>query len=179
MVVLTPGSNKFFIDNITNGFSVSKVFCFLQSQKRFEGSQKLSPFKFERYFTGNAPNTTASLEGYSFEMGGRRIESNIKYRQDHMTFMRICDMLNYTAERGIFALTYKEFMDQCYFIGIDLSVSTCNDQFLTPLVRTGRARLELNFDNALGEPVVAFVITEISTSTYVDNMGRMTLKNLV
>ena len=177
--ILPPGGRTFFINDITSGFSVSKIFVFLQKQSRFEGSQSKSPFKFERFFKSSLNDSMSALEGYNFEMGGRRIESSIHHNMDHMTYLRICDMLNYTSELNIFGLTYKEFMNQCYFIGIDLAVSTCNDQFLSPLVRTGRARLELNFNNNLGEAVVAFVILEISTSAYVDNMGRVTIKNLV
>ena len=177
--ILSPNSNTFFIDDITGPFSVSKIFIFLQSQKRFEGSQSLSPFKFERTFKARKANKFTSLEGWKFEMGGRTIENCIKHNKDHLTYLRICDMLGYTGERAIFALTYEEYMKHSYFMGFDLSVSTCNDQFLKPLVKTGRTRVTLNFTEELGESVVAFVITEISTSAYVDEMGRVTIKNLV
>ena len=177
--VLAPNTSTFFIDDITSPFSVSKIFIFLQSQSRFEGSQSLSPFLFERFFKSSRTGELAALESWKFEMGGRTQESKIEHNLDHVTYLRICDMLNYTGERGIFGLKYDEFMAQCYFIGIDLSVSICNDQFLKPLVKTGRARVTLNFNQQLGESVVAFVITEISTSAYVDDVGRVTIKNLV
>ena len=175
--ILGPNSNTFFIDDITAGFSVSKIFIFLQSQKRFEGCQSLSPYKFERTFKGT--KKLSNLCGWKFEMGERTIENHFKHNQDHLTFTRICDMLGFTGENAIFGLKYKQYMDQSYFMAWDLSVSTCNDEFLVPQVKTGRCRVTLNFTEELKESVVAFVVTEISTSAYVDDMGRVTIKNLV
>lgn len=177
--ICAPPANKFFFNYLTDGFTVSKVFLFYQSQKRYEGSQSLSPFKFERSFKGQTEKTPAILKRTTFVLNTQnRTDYIVDHDQDHDAYLNVCEMLNYFNERSIFDISYSEFMSQNYFVSLDLSVSKTQDNYLVPLTRKGNLGVEIEFTAPLNESVMCFVVTEISSALYANVSGAVENKNL-